>query len=76
MAKTVSFDSLPREIRTALYRIDEPERFTVERSRHEAITVVNKRLSRVYKFVRKNKKRKVEQEHMANILTMTFWKYC
>jgi hypothetical protein len=56
MAKTVSFDSLPREIRTALYRIDEPECFSVERSRHEAITVVNKRLSRVYKFVRKNKK--------------------
>lgn len=56
MAKTVSFESLPREIRTALYRIDEPECFSVERSRHEAITVVNKRLSRVYKFVRKNKK--------------------
>jgi len=56
MAKTVSFDSLPREIRTALYRIDEPECFSVERIRHEAITVVNKRLSRVYKFVRKNKK--------------------
>jgi thiamine kinase-like enzyme len=56
MAKPVSFDSLPREIRTALYRIDEPECFKVERSRHEAITVVNKRLSRVYKFVRKNKK--------------------
>jgi Ser/Thr protein kinase RdoA (MazF antagonist) len=56
MAKTVSFDSLPREIRTALYRIDEPECFSVERSRFEAITVINKRLSRVYKFVRKNKK--------------------
>ena len=56
MAKTTSFEALPREIRTALYRIDEPECFTVERSRHEAITVVNKRLSRVYKFVRKNKK--------------------
>ena len=56
MAKTVSFDSLPREIRTALYRLDEPESFSVERSRVEAITVINKRLSRVYKFVRKNKK--------------------
>lgn len=56
MAKTVSFDSLPREIRTALYRLDEPECFSVERSRFEAITVINKRLSRVYKFVRKNKK--------------------
>ncbi len=56
MAKTTSFEALPREIRTALYRIDEPECFTVERSRHEAITVVNKRLSRVYKFVRKNKR--------------------
>lgn len=56
MAKTVSFESLPREIRTALYRIDEPECFAVERNRSEAITVVNKRLSRVYKFVRKNKK--------------------
>jgi thiamine kinase-like enzyme len=56
MARTVSFDSLPREIRTALYRLDEPESFSVERSRFEAITVINKRLSRVYKFVRKNKK--------------------
>jgi thiamine kinase-like enzyme len=56
MAKTVSFDSLPREIRTALYRLDEPKSFSVERSRFEAITVINKRISRVYKFVRKNKK--------------------
>lgn len=56
MAKTVSFESLPREIRTALYRIDEPERFEVQRNRPEAITIVNKHLSRVYKFVRRNKK--------------------
>ena len=56
MAKKSSFDSLPREIRTALYRIDEPETFEVTRNRFEAITVINKRISRVYKFVRKNKK--------------------
>ena len=56
MAKTATFESLPREIRTALYRIDEPECFSIERNRHESITIINKRLSRVYKFVRKNKK--------------------
>lgn len=56
MAKTASFESLPREIRTALYRIDEPERFKIQRNRFEAITIVNTHLSRVYKFVRKNKK--------------------
>jgi Ser/Thr protein kinase RdoA (MazF antagonist) len=56
MAKTVTFESLPREIRTALYRIDEPERFSIQRNRFEAITIVNTHLSRVYKFVRKNKK--------------------
>lgn len=56
MAKVATFESLPREIRTALYRIDEPECFSVERNRFAAITVINKRLSRVYKFVRKNKK--------------------
>ncbi len=56
MAKTATFESLPREIRTALYRIDEPERFAIQRNRFEAITIVNTHLSRVYKFVRKNKK--------------------
>lgn len=56
MAKKSSFESLPREIRTALYRIDEPETFEVTRNRFEAITVINRRISRVYKFVRKNKK--------------------
>ncbi len=56
MAKTATFESLPREIRTALYRIDEPERFSIQRNRFEAITIVNTHLSRVYKFVRKNKK--------------------
>ena len=70
MAKTVSFESLPREIRTALYRIDEPECFTVERSRHEAITVVNKRLSRVYKFVRKNKKLVLQLDKEINNLIL------
>jgi thiamine kinase-like enzyme len=70
MAKTVSFESLPREIRTALYRIDEPECFTVERSRHEAITVVNKRLSRVYKFVRKNKKLVLQLDKEINSLIL------
>jgi thiamine kinase-like enzyme len=70
MAKTVSFESLPREIRTALYRIDEPECFSVERSRHEAITVVNKRLSRVYKFVRKNKKLVLQLDKEINNLIL------
>jgi thiamine kinase-like enzyme len=56
MSKTLSFDSLPREIGTVLHKIDSPECFSIEALRHEAITVVNERLSRVYKFVRKNKK--------------------
>ena len=56
MAKTISFDSLPSEVGTALYRIDKPECFSVEAFRHESITVINKRLSSVYKFVRRNKK--------------------
>lgn len=56
MAKVEPLDSLPSEVRTALHRIDEPECFLVERIRHESITVVNTRISRVYKFVRKNKK--------------------
>ena len=56
MAKKSSFDSLPREIRTALYRVDEPETFEVARNRTDSITVFNKRISRVYKYVRKNKK--------------------
>jgi Ser/Thr protein kinase RdoA (MazF antagonist) len=56
MAKKSSFESLPREIRTALYRVDEPETFEVARNRFDSITVINKRISRVYKYVRKNKK--------------------
>jgi thiamine kinase-like enzyme len=56
MAKKSTFDSLPREIRTALYRVDEPETFEVARNRFDSITVINKRISRVYKYVRKNKK--------------------
>ena len=56
MAKKSSFDSLPREIRTALYRVDEPETFEVARNTVDTITVINKRISRVYKYVRKNKK--------------------
>jgi thiamine kinase-like enzyme len=55
MAKTALFDSLPHEVRAELSRIDEPGCFSIERIRHEAITVVNKKLSRVYKFVRRNK---------------------
>jgi Ser/Thr protein kinase RdoA (MazF antagonist) len=55
MANTISFDSLPSEIRTELNRIDKPESFSVERMRHEAITVVHKKHTRVYKFVRNNK---------------------
>jgi len=56
MAKKSSFESLPREIRTALYRVDEPETFEVARNSVDSITVINKRISRVYKYVRKNKK--------------------
>ena len=56
MAKKSSFESLPREIRTALYRVDEPDTFEVARNSFDSITVINKRISRVYKYVRKNKK--------------------
>jgi Ser/Thr protein kinase RdoA (MazF antagonist) len=55
MAKNVWPNALPLEIRTALERIDEPKCFSVERSRADAITVVNKRLSRVFKFIRRRK---------------------
>jgi Ser/Thr protein kinase RdoA (MazF antagonist) len=55
MAKNVWPNALPLEIRTALERIDEPNCFSVERSRADAITVVNKRLSRVFKFIRRRK---------------------
>ena len=56
MAKFAGLNTLPPEIRTALCRIDEPEFFSVKRSRFEAITVVNKRLSRVFKFIRRHKR--------------------
>ena len=55
MAKNVWPNALPLEIRTALERIDEPKCFSVERSRADAITVVNKRLSRVFKFILRRK---------------------
>lgn len=70
MAKKVSFESLPREIRTALYRIDEPEFFEVSRNRHDSITVINKRLSRVYKFVRNNKKLLADLNHEIDNLKL------
>jgi len=70
MAKAPSFESLPREIRTALYRIDEPECFSIERNRHEAITIINKRLSRVYKFVRKNKKLVAQLDQEIDVLIL------
>ncbi len=63
MAKKSSFESLPREIRTASYRVDEPETFEVARNRFDSITVFNKRISRVYKYVRKNKKNVAALEH-------------
>ncbi len=56
MAKTISFESLPREIRAALYRIEDPQFFSVERFTSSSITVINTRLGRVYKFVKKNKR--------------------
>ena len=56
MAKAISFDSLPKEIRTALYRIADAQFFSIERFTPEAITVLNTRIARVYKFVRRNKK--------------------
>lgn len=56
MAKAISFEALPREIRTALYRTDDPQFFDVERFTGSTITVINTRLGRVYKFVRKNKR--------------------
>jgi Ser/Thr protein kinase RdoA (MazF antagonist) len=70
MAKKSSFESLPREIRTALYRIDEPDTFEVTRNRYEAITVINKRISRVYKFVRKNKKLVTALDHEIDNLIL------
>jgi thiamine kinase-like enzyme len=70
MAKTVLFDSLPAEIRAALCRIDKPECFSVEAFRHESITVVNKRFSAVYKFVRRSKKLALQLEKEINNLTL------
>ncbi|MEN9713892.1 MAG: Phosphotransferase enzyme family [Actinomycetota bacterium] len=56
MAKAISFDSLPKEIRTALHRIADAPFFTIERFTPEAITVLNTRIARVYKFVRRNQR--------------------
>ncbi|MFM6963609.1 MAG: phosphotransferase enzyme family protein [Micrococcales bacterium] len=56
MAKPIKFESLPNEIRASLERLDSTGSFEVVRSRYESITVINQRLARVYKFVRKNKK--------------------
>ena len=70
MSKTVEFDSLPREIGTVLSDIDTPECFSIEAFRHEAITVVNKNLSRVYKFVRKNKKLVLQLDKEVNNLIL------
>lgn len=66
----VSFSSLPLEIRVELACIDEPEFFSVERIRYEAITVVNERLSFVYKFVRKNKKLGLQLDKEINNLVL------
>lgn len=56
MAKPISIDTLPKEIRAVLERLDTAKTFVVQRSSYEAITVINERLQRVYKFVRRNKK--------------------
>jgi thiamine kinase-like enzyme len=56
MAKALSFESLPKEIYAALARLDTAKTFDVQRSSFDSITVINARLQRVYKFVRKNKK--------------------
>jgi Ser/Thr protein kinase RdoA (MazF antagonist) len=69
MSKTVTFDSLPREIGTTLSDLDSPECFSIEAFRHEAITVVNKNLSLVYKFVRNNKKLVLQLDKEVNNLT-------
>ena len=70
MSKTVSLDSLPREIAIALYSIDDSERFSIEAFRHESITVVNKGLYRVYKFFRKNKKLLLQLDKEVNNLDL------
>jgi len=70
VSKTAAFDSLPPEIGTALSGIDSPECFSIEAFRHEAITVVNKRLSRVYKFVRRNKKLVLQLDKEVNNLIL------
>jgi hypothetical protein len=70
VSKTVAFDSLPPEIGTVLSGIDSPECFSIEGFRHEAITVVNKRLSRVYKFVRRNKKLVLQLDKEVNNLIL------
>ena len=70
MAKTVSFDSLPSDVGTALCRIDKPARFSVEALRYESITVINKRLSSVYKFVRRNKKLTLQLDKEINNLIL------
>jgi thiamine kinase-like enzyme len=68
MSKTVSFGSLPREIGKALNHIDDPQYFSIEAFRHEAITIVNTRRSCVYKFVRKNKKLVMQLDKEVNNL--------
>jgi thiamine kinase-like enzyme len=70
MAKTVSFDSLPPEVGATLCRIDKPARFSVEALRYESITVINKRLSSVYKFVRRNKKLTLQLDKEINNLNL------
>ena len=70
MAKPVTFESLPTEIQVALERLDTTKSFVVARSRHEAITVINARLQRVYKFVRKNKKMVAFLDHEIDNLIL------
>jgi len=70
MSKSVSFNTLPNEIGKALTHIDHPQYFSIEGFRHEAITVVHRRCSRVYKFVRKNKALVMQLDKEVNNLNL------
>jgi thiamine kinase-like enzyme len=70
MSKSVSFNTLPNEIGKALNHIDYPQYFSIEAFRHEAITVVHRRCSRVYKFVRKNKALVMQLDKEVNNLNL------
>jgi Ser/Thr protein kinase RdoA (MazF antagonist) len=70
MAKAINFDALPKEIRTALYRIADAPFFSIERFTPDAITVLNTRIARVYKFVRRNKRMLAGIDHELDNLIL------